>query len=65
VYAKAAEYRKLALNQQLLALTGRSQFLSDGRYRQLEQYYKRLAAAYTASAETQRQRAPAPTQKPE
>ena len=63
--ATAAEYRKLALNQQQLAMTGRSQFLSDGRYRQLEQYYKRLAAAYTASAETQRQRAQAPAQKPQ
>jgi len=64
-YAKAAEYRNLALNQQHLALTGRSQFLSDGHYRQLEQYYKRLAAEYTASAETQRQRAQAPAQTPQ
>jgi hypothetical protein len=62
--AKAEEYRNLALNQQR-ALTGSSPFLSDGRYRQLEQYYKRLAAAYTASAETQRQRAQAPAQKPQ
>ena len=38
-YAKAAEYRNLALNQQHLAVTGRSQFLSDGHYRQLEQFY--------------------------
>ena len=54
-HAKAAEYRQLALNQQQLALTGRSQFLSDGRYRQLEQYHKRLAATHTACAEAQRQ----------
>ena len=64
-YAKAAEDRNLVLNEQHLALTGRSQFLSDGHYRQLEQYYKRLAAEYTASAETQRQRAQAPAQKPQ
>jgi hypothetical protein len=42
--AKAAEYRHLALNQQQLALTGRSQFLSDGRYRRLEQYYNTHSA---------------------
>jgi len=64
-YAQAAAYRDLALNQQRLALTGRSQFLSDGHYRQLEQYYRRLAAAYTASAETQRRRAQAPAQPPQ
>jgi hypothetical protein len=64
-YAKAAAYRNLALNQQRLALTGRSQFLSNGHYFQLEQYYKRLAAEYTASAATQRQRAQAPAQTPQ
>jgi hypothetical protein len=62
--AKATEYRSLALNQQRLALTGSSQFLSDGHYRQLKQYSQRFAAADTASAETQRQRAQAPPQKP-
>jgi hypothetical protein len=64
-HAKAAEYCKLALNSQHLAMTGRSQFLSDGHYRQLERYYKRLAAEHTASAETQRQMAQALAQKPQ
>ena len=58
-YAKAAEYRNLALNQQHLAVTGRSQFLSDGHYRKLEQYYKRLAADNASRAEAHRQLAQA------
>ena len=64
-HTQAAEARKLATTYRDLAMTGRSQFQIGGHYRQLEQYYERLAVDDTAHAKVYRQLAQAVAQKPQ
>jgi hypothetical protein len=62
VHPKAAESRKLAATYR--DLTGRSTFQIGDHYRQLEQYYERLAVDDTAHAKVCRQLAQAVAQQP-
>jgi len=63
-HARAAEAHKLTATYRDLAMTGRSQFQIGDHYRQLEQYYERLAVDDTAHAKVCRQLAQAVAQQP-